>query len=668
MSYGGWEVVGKNKKDKSNGKPAKLSKAEKKKFMENAPKLEDFLPLDEVKTLYNTLDNNKENKKPVKEKESKTKENEEKKKQQKQKQQQQQQAEKKKTEPKEKPPKSIEGALNAISIEELKNILATNQARFPEAPLVWLKDILAYLCVKIPIDTNDPVFGNKPADYPLSVVPNTIRSILESATKDAGSKAVQIFYEITLTAMTNNMVKGTPVVGHKIFLQFLAYQHPETVISNIPKLVTLRNSYQNRKPIGLSLLWALAQGGQKNLTIGLKIWHEVMASMLEMKNYASYVVQILERFTTLHGTTTSLSSDLYLNIADDVYSGRYNIPASVEKELSVSVAKLRTIIFKNKDTRHQPLFQALMKKLTYTTPENYKTEIINALVASLSTDTQCYSAWRSNYTKYLHQSSLLLKHLNANWTRVSPSLRVNLLRETILTFIATNEELGKAKKKEEHLNACVKECKVLLEKMTVSKSWFPWKRGSVLLLVVIGAMLAYDTQKHGSFKASNTNRFLTESGVSGYGEHAWSRVRLYSSKSLEFIEASAPEYYKAVTEFSTPYVKLAGDLCLITKNTSLKVYNNIVLYAHQKGPLIAASINHYAPGLLESMQKQSIQAMEAIKTYSALASDQANILVGHLNSENLRKYTSQAINTTQTFASQTYNWVYEKVQTLTKVH
>lgn len=42
MSSGGWEVVGKNKKDKSGVRPNKLSKAEKKKFIENAPKVEDF--------------------------------------------------------------------------------------------------------------------------------------------------------------------------------------------------------------------------------------------------------------------------------------------------------------------------------------------------------------------------------------------------------------------------------------------------------------------------------------------------------------------------------------------------------------------------------------------------------------------------------------------------
>lgn len=42
MSSGGWEVVGKNKKDKSGVRSTKLTKAEKKKFIENAPKVEDF--------------------------------------------------------------------------------------------------------------------------------------------------------------------------------------------------------------------------------------------------------------------------------------------------------------------------------------------------------------------------------------------------------------------------------------------------------------------------------------------------------------------------------------------------------------------------------------------------------------------------------------------------
>lgn len=49
MSSGGWEIVGRNKKDKSNGKINKLIKVEKKKFIENVPKVEDFR-----KCLYST--------------------------------------------------------------------------------------------------------------------------------------------------------------------------------------------------------------------------------------------------------------------------------------------------------------------------------------------------------------------------------------------------------------------------------------------------------------------------------------------------------------------------------------------------------------------------------------------------------------------------------------
>lgn len=78
-----------------------------------------LVPLSQVKTLYDNLDGNKENKKPAKPqgKEHKTKENEEKKKQQQQQQQkQQQQTEKKKQEPKEKPPKTIKDALNAVRL------------------------------------------------------------------------------------------------------------------------------------------------------------------------------------------------------------------------------------------------------------------------------------------------------------------------------------------------------------------------------------------------------------------------------------------------------------------------------------------------------------------------------------------------------------------------
>lgn len=38
---------------------------------------------------------------------------------------------------------------------------------------------------------------------------------------------------------------------------------------------------------------------------------------------------------------------------------------------------------------------------------------------------------------------------------------------------------------------------------------FPWRFGSFLLLLLIGAIVAYDTQKHGSFEGKISSQTIT---------------------------------------------------------------------------------------------------------------------------------------------------------------
>ncbi|XP_076763484.1 transmembrane protein 214 [Xylocopa sonorina] len=676
MSSGGWELVGRNKKDKSNGKISKLTKAEKKKFIENAPKVEDFLPLSQVKTLYDNLDNNKENKKPSKEKDNKTKENEEKKKQQKQ----QQSVEKKKQEPKEKPPKSIKDALNMINAEELRNILTTSQTRFPEAPLIWLKELAAFLNIKIPIDKEDVVFSGKPKDYPLSIVPKSISSTLEKAIEVAGKQTAQLFYENTLTAMATDMAKGSPVVGHKIFLQLLARINPEMTVANISKLIRVKNSYQNRKNIGLSLLWAISQAGRKNLVVGLKVWHEVMSPMLETKSYCNYVAQILNDLVFGHENFHDLKPELYLDIVEDTTSGKFNVPASLGREINNSIEKLRSVLFKNKNISCAKLFEMLIPKVTQKVHANYRDELIKVLVACLAADSSCFSVWESLYAKNLYQSHLLLTYIDAKWNILHTTLETKCFKETCIVLQTTNERWKKGKD-ESLANNCNKICKALLLKMTASTNKkFPWKKGILLLLLLSSVVVGYDIYKHNDFKASNTGKFLTRSGVSAYGQQSWILMQEYSSKALEFIEATSPEYYKATVERCKPYVKLAGDIYLVMRNVSFKIYNKIAEYARKNGPLVTETIEHYAPGMLDEIKLKSSQGLEVLKVYSNLCVQKLNerstatlrwlehnVFVGKLSPENLQNYASKAIDTTQTLASQTYDWVYEKVQTLSKV-
>lgn len=57
-----------------------------------------------------------------------------------------------------------------VDAVEFRNVLEKNQALFPEAPLVYLKELVLFLNQKAQVEVSDVTFGNKPAGYPLNVV------------------------------------------------------------------------------------------------------------------------------------------------------------------------------------------------------------------------------------------------------------------------------------------------------------------------------------------------------------------------------------------------------------------------------------------------------------------------------------------------------------------
>lgn len=93
------------------------------------------------------------------------------------------------------------------------------------------------------------------------------------------------------------------------------------------------------------------------------------------------------------------------------------------------------------------------------------------------------------------------------------------------------------------------------------------------------------------FAASNTGKFLKSSGATQYGQNAWSTVNVYKDKGLAYLEASSPEYYKAAVELGGKYSKLAGDLYIITRNLSVKLYSNVASFIGEKKPLVAEGVS-----------------------------------------------------------------------------
>lgn len=79
---------------------------------------------------------------------------------------------------------------------------------------------------------------------------------------------------------------------------------------------------------------------------------------------------------------------------------------------------------------------------------------------------------------------------------------------------------------------------------------------------------------------------MKTNGILKYIEKSWATVKLYWSAGHKAIKDSSPEYYKAIVDLSTPYVKLAGDSYLIIRNISVKLYGNVATYVEKNIPIV----------------------------------------------------------------------------------
>lgn len=84
---------------------------------------------------------------------------------------------------------------------------------------------------------------------------------------------------------------------------------------------------------------------------------------------------------------------------------------------------------------------------------------------------------------------------------------------------------------------------------------------------------------------------MKTNGILKYIEKAWTTVKLYWSAGHKAIKDSSPEYYKAVVDLSTPYVKLAGNVYLIIRNISVNLYSNVATYVEKNIPIVFDTVS-----------------------------------------------------------------------------
>ena len=94
----------------------------------------------------------------------------------------------------------------------------------------------------------------------------TVALLLEECSE--GSR--ETGFETLLANLAHDLNKGNQVNGYLVLLQLMAEIYPNLAIYNTERYGELRNSYQNRPNVGTALIWAVGQGGRKDLAVGLR--------------------------------------------------------------------------------------------------------------------------------------------------------------------------------------------------------------------------------------------------------------------------------------------------------------------------------------------------------------------------------------------------------------
>ena len=198
----------------------------------------------------------------------------------------------------EKKPATIEEAVKKVSASELKALLEKVRNRYPDQAVLWIRDAAAYF--NVALATESPVPLTSFSDAPLSLLTKETRKTLTALFEQCPDAARQTGFETLLATTAHDMGKGLTANGNLVVLQLMSEIYPSLASHNMARWNELMNSYRNRAPIGTAMLWALGQGGRKDLGVGVNVWLDFMLPVLTMKNYSRFVVEYLSGLLAHH--------------------------------------------------------------------------------------------------------------------------------------------------------------------------------------------------------------------------------------------------------------------------------------------------------------------------------------------------------------------------------
>lgn len=306
--------------------------------------------------------------------------------------------------------KSLPAALNSLDLVELENLLETTKLQFNN-DVIQLKTALTFLNEKLRLEKpEDSLFFDKPLDYPTNILSKELKSVLQRLVKNCSNERLQYFFHNLLQSLCEELNKSSSFVGHLILLQQIAHHYPDVCISNLASTVILRNSYQNQPSICLSLFWALGCSGYRNTTYGLKVWHEIVSTVINVRSYTKYVLEYLTKILEESHRTPDLEISLseYRAIVDLLMSSD-KIKSKDLQKMKVSCLRMLSDKFiRSLDSNQvEPVFLSI---LTYCKqdPAMFVREVTECIKVHPE---ECLAIWWLHFHSYSRQNIFIFNYL-----------------------------------------------------------------------------------------------------------------------------------------------------------------------------------------------------------------------------------------------------------------
>ena len=95
----------------------------------------------------------------------------------------------------------------SLRVEDLKNLLDATQQKFPDSPLLWLRDIAAYLNLKLV--TDPPLKEQVLAGGPMMALTANMRKVINVMLNNCDQGVKESFFETCVANTAHDSSKGT---------------------------------------------------------------------------------------------------------------------------------------------------------------------------------------------------------------------------------------------------------------------------------------------------------------------------------------------------------------------------------------------------------------------------------------------------------------------------